>query len=241
MSELVLKINSGSNYVDGDILCAFNSRSIACAHAQHICHYKSAIRNRDGLIPKSIVTCDWFELTHQYRFERISVREVRRTNLATLAEEIFSDKLNERGEAIDVPLFIARRLRRANHYLFGAVGSEVWYGGHKDFSVAKLDAVWSAIETKTRHVRTNLQFARWPAENQDLRSHLFLSIDEFDDLVANDLVAEGIESKRKHNVVWRDTLRLSNAEVTAVVDRTILVDLRETHEVYQRLTIVVNK
>lgn len=119
VATIALKVGSGSGYEDGDILCCWNRRHIRCVHAQHICHVRTAARNGDGLIPLTHHARDWFEHTHEYRFERVSATEVRRTNLATLAEDVFSETPNEDGQAIDVPLFIARRKLKPLHYLFG--------------------------------------------------------------------------------------------------------------------------
>src|SRR5687768_2274240 len=71
-------------YQDGDIICAFNRRRCRCVHAQHICHPWKATPNAHGLLALSTVVHDYFEKTHQYRFERVSRLEVLRTNLITL-------------------------------------------------------------------------------------------------------------------------------------------------------------
>ena len=69
MAELALKVNAGANYADGDIIAAFNDRRIRCTHAQHIC----SVMNAGGGIgvhrDSNHVAKDFFELTHQYRFE----------------------------------------------------------------------------------------------------------------------------------------------------------------------------
>lgn len=36
MAEIIINVNQQSSYEDGDVLCAFNDRSVQCAHAQHI-------------------------------------------------------------------------------------------------------------------------------------------------------------------------------------------------------------
>ncbi len=95
MAELVLKIGSrGTNlnrdYQDGDIMCAFNARRIRCVHAQHICHRKNAGGGVGVHRDNNHVARDWFELTRQYRFERVSRTEIHRVTLATLDEEIIT-------------------------------------------------------------------------------------------------------------------------------------------------------
>jgi hypothetical protein len=228
VATIALKVGPGAGYEDGDILCAFNRRAIRCVHAQHICHVKAAARNGDGLLLLTHHARDWFEHTHQYRFERISATEIRRTDLTTLAEDVLSGTPNEAGEHIDVPLFIERRKQQAGHYLFGTDGAEVWYGGSKDFSHAKLDLVWIAIETKTP--QREADFPDWPAGIQDLKSHLFLRMNDMDDDAAQTLVAPAMDgptvvSKRARKVSWRDHRELT-AHIANIDDPTVSVDLR---------------
>lgn len=238
MAELLLKVDRGSNFDDGDILCAFNRRSIRCCHAQHICHIRKAKRNGSGLILPTEVARDWFEATHQYRFDRLSATEIQRTMLATGDIDFISDKPNEMGEYMDVRLFIARRKRKPDHYLFGEDGAEIWYGGRIDMSHGKLDRVWNAIETKTP--QREAEHGRWPMGRLDVRHHLPIAVDEFDDDEANDLVSPELDEtdpekpvviqKRKHDVKWRDVLELSRREIEQVRDRGQIMDLRERKE-----------
>lgn len=251
MAELALKIGTVSPdpaYQDGDVLCAFNRRMIRCVHAQHILNPRDAARNSAGLVRNADPLRNWFEATHQYRFERISPSQVRRRTLATNAVETISDNPNERGEYMDVALFVARRRQQPEHCLFGVDGREIWYGGKIDVSDAKIDAVWNAIETKTPFQQANA--TRWPAGIQDLKSHLFVETDEFDDSAANDLVAPEVDDgdpeqpvvvrRRKHQVDWRNTLSISTADRERILDRTQVVDLRD-RGVFDRKTLVALK
>ena len=90
MAELAIKVGSGANYKDGDILCAFNSRRIRCTHAQHICHVKQAGGGIGGLRDNAHVARDWFEHTHQYRFERVSRTEIKRILLSDMSEVLIN-------------------------------------------------------------------------------------------------------------------------------------------------------
>jgi len=92
MAELALKIGAGANYRDGDILAAFNSRFIRCVHAQHICHVKNAGGGIGVLRDNSHVARDWFEHTHQYRFERVSRTKINRITLADMSQVIISTR-----------------------------------------------------------------------------------------------------------------------------------------------------
>lgn len=235
VATVAIKVGPGAGYEDGDLLCCWNRRHIRCVHAQHICHVKTAARNGDGLIPLTHHSRDWFEHTHLYRFERVSANEIRRTNLATLVEDVLSATPNAAGEQIDVPLFLSRRKQRAENYLFGTDGSEVWYGGQKDFSHAKLDLVWNAIETKTAN--REVDFPDFPAGTQDLKSHLLLRINDMDDAAALELTADEWDRtdqqnpvmirKRKRMIPWRDHRELT-AHIANIDNRDVSVDLRPT-------------
>lgn len=237
MAELLLKTDAGSGYDSGDILCAFNRRHIRCCHAQNICHVKRAKRNASGLILLTEVARDWFEATHQYRFDRLSATEVQRTTLATGDIDFFSDKPNEAGEYMDVRLFIARRKQNTGNYLFGEDGAEVWYGGRADMSHGRLDVVWSAIETKTP--MREADHWQWPMGRLDIRHHLPIRVNEFDDDVASELVSPDVDGegekqtvvkKRKNRVDWESTLELTVREIEQVKDRGQVMDLRERKE-----------
>lgn len=248
MAELILKIEPGAGYEDGDVLCAFNRRAIRCCHAQHICHVRQAQRNGSGLILTTDVARDWYEATHQYRFNRASATEVMRTEIATDASELFGPTPNERGEAIDVRLFIRRRKLKPDHHLFGEDGAEIWYGGNVDTSNARLDRVWTAIETKTPNRRTD--FPRWPMGRLDVRHHLPIRVDEFDDDARDVLVSQELDAtdpenpvlvkKRRHRIDWRNALQLTDADRERVLDRSQEFDLREVRE-FTRTTVVQQK
>lgn len=247
MAELLLKTDAGSGYEPGDILCAFNARRIRCCHAENICHFRKANRNASGLIVASEVARDWYEATHEFRFERVSATEIERVTIATGARERLSDKPNAKGEAIDVRLFIARRKQNPLCPLFGEDGAEFWYGGRIDTSNAKLTTVWNAIQTKTPHRETSFQ--RWPMGTQELRSHLAIRVNEFDDVEAETLVAAEVDDtkpdlpvvqKRRNRVDWETRLSLTAADRQKVRDKSEAFDLREVRQ-YTRASIVTAK
>lgn len=237
VATIALKVGDRSadpaDYKDGDILAVWPRRFIRCVHAQHICHPRIAARNGGGLIPLTEVARDWYERTHQYRFERVSATEVRRTDLDTLEEDVLSGTQNADGEAMDVALFIQRRKQRLDNYLFGTPGAEVWYGGRQEHSHAKLDQVWNAIETKTAHREQN--FSDWPAGVQDVKSHLLLRMNDMLDAEAETLVAPELDltdpnnpvtiRKRARKVDWR-ALRELSPHVADIDNPSVSVDLR---------------
>jgi hypothetical protein len=237
MAELALKIGAGANYTDGDILCAFNSRRIRCVHAQHICHVKQAGGGIGGLRDNAHVARDWFEHTHQYRFERVSKTEIKRVTLASLKEVLLDDTpklIDGKMQHMEVEQYVNRRMFHNGHKMFGTKGAEVWYGGRTDVSDVKLSLVWNAIGTKTAFREVDFPF--WPVGSQDLISHLFVTVDDFNEAVASDLVSPELDltdpdnpitvKKRRRHIDWRDVI--ATKEHTAIEDKTVSVDLRET-------------
>lgn len=237
MPELAIKVGDGANYRDGDILAAFNRRRTRCAHAQHICHVMKAGGGVGALRDNAHVARDWFEHTAQYRFERVSHTEIKRITLATLDEVLVNGapkRIDGRAQHMDVALFVARRMAHGRHRMFGSRGREIWYGGRTDMSNSALNLVWNAIETKTAEREIN--FRRWPAGRQDLISHLFVTIEDFDETVASDLVSPELDEtdpdnpitikKRRHHITWRDVI--ATKEHTDIEDKAVSVDLRDT-------------
>lgn len=242
MADIILKIGSvgpDPAWQDGDCVCAFSDRRILCCHAEHICHPWKHSRTRDGLRPDGLPR-QFHEITHQYRFERVSRTELKRVTIATGAEEILSGKPNAAGEAIDVEEFVTRRMREKapdggpRLAMFGLPGAEVWYGGTIDVSPAKVSAVWDAIEAQTTNLRAN--HGLWPLGTLDKRHFLPLRLDAFDDATAEELHAAEVEMdpdgneallrRRKHRVQWRDVLSSVGVAEADVLDRNKETDGR---------------
>ena len=101
MAELALKIGDSSGYEDGDIVEAFNRRRIRCVHAEHICHVKDAGTTNGGLRSDGLAR-EFREACCQYRFERVSKREVQRVEIRTGDVQRFSS-LDWVAEGVLVP------------------------------------------------------------------------------------------------------------------------------------------
>ena len=83
MAELLLKIDDGSNYRDGDVIAAFNRRQIRRDHAERFCHVRDVAKTAEGLRPINSLP-RWFrEYTHQYRTERVGKYYAERVEIAT--------------------------------------------------------------------------------------------------------------------------------------------------------------
>lgn len=236
VGTLVLKVGTigpDPAYQDGDILCAFNRRRTRHVHAEHLCHPRLAQRASNGRIPLDHVSRAWFEATHQYRFTRVSPTTVVRENLWTHEVDVIGATPNERGEYMDVGLYVRRRQQAAGFGLFGPEGAEIWYGGNTRADTPALDAAWSAIEQHTS--LREADFPDWPIGAQELRSHLVIRVDDFDDAEETALVAPVQDEsggtpvlvrKRARRLPWRDLHGMSAARIAQVEDRLTAVDIR---------------
>lgn len=230
-SELIIKIGVGTGFEDGDVIHAMNDRRIKDVHAQHITHPKNCpvgpgIRHEAGCLAQV-----YLENTKQYKFQRISENEVRRTNLVTLQEDIISDVANKDGEYMDVPLYIARRLKHQTHMIFGGNGSEYWYGGKTDASLANLSTVWTEIEAKTAFLEAD--HTEFPFTDKELSKYYVFKVDDFSDTVRGDLEAplldidDNVLKVRKTHIDWENDLGLTAGEITQIKDIGIKIDHRD--------------
>lgn len=233
MAEIVNKIRNGAGYDDGDCLCAFNGRMISRAHAGMITAVRKAGYNSDGMRQLGTIFEDWYALTHQYKFTRVSGTTVERLDQIAATSQVFG------LPDIDVELFLRRRAQHPEHRIFGTAGSEVWYGGLVDTSLSTLNRVWTVIETKTPLRQSD--HTRWPAGRQDLRVHLFLPVADFDDATAQSLVAPLLDEsgvllkKRARFIDWR-SLSLGKSQGD-ILDRNVTVDVRDLPDINHTLIV----
>ncbi len=240
-AQLILIVGSHPTYQDGDIICAFNRRRIRDVHAQHICHVKHATHNADGLHDLDTLPEVLRINTRQYKFERISATEVRRTDLDTLDQLVFSNtpiSVNGHMEHMDVKLFVKRRRAHSRHAMFGSNGNEVWYGGRTNGAYDRLTTIWNEIEARTVNREEN--FTEWPATPKELKRFLIISTNDFDDATAGDLTAPLLDetdpdnpfevSKRKNWITWRD---LRDVVEVDVLNKSTSVDMRGRKQVRQ--------
>jgi len=244
MAEYALKIGDTSTYDDGDILCAFTDRHIQATHMQHLTHKRLAAKDGHGLIPPDSLIQARLERVSQFRFERLDKRTIQRIVIATEQAVKLSHTPNADGEYIDVPEFVARRLKAGTRPMFGRPGREVWYGGNTDYSQAAVDDVWHHIETHTEHRKANYDL--FPAGTRDLIDHFFVVTDSFDDATANELVAPLLNDKgemvkkRKHQVKWGELPGISAKTRDDIRDKSRSVDGRRKGS-FRRADIVVAK
>jgi hypothetical protein len=245
MAELLVFVadtpQRADRYQDGDVVCAFDSNRIHCVHAQHVC--KPTTFNTHGLRETGGLAQEYLERTYQFKMERVSTHEVRRTNLITLESEILSNVPNANGHAVHVVELLARRLKHAKHLFFGTPGNEIWYGGRSDLSDAAINPVWDRIEADTPLRKAD--HGRWPLTPMEKHKFLPLPSQDFTTQTrANIMSAEfdydsnqpewsdvpkeagdNITNKRRTHISnWRDLV----PNVADVLNESVEVDLRDS-------------
>ena len=172
--ELIVKVKSdGANpyYQDGDVVQAMSLSHIHLVHAEMICHPDNFGFNTNGTRDLNTLLEKFQQATHTYKFQRVG-RRVRRTNLITGEEDMIGKTPNENGESIDVYQYISRRLKNSRHKMFGASGSEVWYGKVRTDTEVFIAAAWNHIETESDNLQNNHN--NWPFT--DLEKRHFICI-----------------------------------------------------------------
>lgn len=247
--ELLLICQPHASYEDGDVLCAINHHYRRRVAAERICWPLRSGRRVGGRLGNTEPLLEtWFQQTQQYRWDVVSRTEVRRTNQWTLGEIVYGstpvEDPDRPGRMIHchVQEFIQRRVAAGKVPFFGSPGRERFYtgDGRSDYSSARLDTVWTAIETQTPERETN--YEQWPWSRAEKARQLVVQVDDFDEATRADLVAplldvdETVLKQRKSRVDWRS---LSGVVEADVLDPTQEVDLRGTE--FLRSSIVSEK
>ena len=251
MAELLLRVrdNAGDQQTkDGDIICAFNNRRIKHVHAEMVCHKDKIGFNRDGLRDKDTLLEHYLKNTYQYKFQRINRTQIKRITLSDMSEEIIGPRPNAKGEAIDVPEFVKRRIRHGKHLIFGSPGSEFWYGGRTIATNSQLDKVWTEIELKTPLREINHRL--WPLTSGEKRGWFSITTDDFTDDESGELTSSLMDEtdpdnpvmvkKRKHHIDWRNLPSMSQPTRDKILDKNMEHDSRDSFS-YLRSNIVNTK
>ena len=236
MAEIILKVGTvGPDplYQDGDVIDAFNNRRIKQIHAEVVCSYANPPRNRDGNGVEASLSDFMHTKVFTHRFDPISSSQAMRTRLF----DGFQDRVSLKEAHVN------------KHTIkFGLEPNVYWYGGQQLFTDVALDLVWDEIEAKTPLLRSNFTLA--PLGTQDLKSHLALSVDDFDETKRMNLVSPRYDDdtdvnpeanmikKRDNQVLWR-VLNLG-VPISDIDDKEKSVDVRKA-VTFQRAIIVRRK
>lgn len=139
---------------DGDVVCAISREHAERTAARNICGHRGFEILESGYRDSDPVLVGFLGETNKYRFQRQGDR-VERTEIATGNVDWLGSTPNDAGEAIDVDLYLSRRLRHSGHRIFLEAGRETWYGGNR--KGIDWDAVWNNIETYSDHRRARFQ------------------------------------------------------------------------------------
>lgn len=227
MANLLLKIDPGSGYDDGDVICAWNRTDIGFKHGETLCHPRYAQRNSEGLILPGTLCYEWSSAVREFMFVRVSDDELLRVNLSTGEETLFGPQPNENGEHILVREFVARRYAEGLKLpMFGNPGREVWFGGELYQDETSVARAWNRIQQRSAARRDAPAYSEFPLGAQDKRSHLPIGTAEFDEPKKAEMLEGTEDRKRIRFVEWRDRLELSKAEVQAARDKRRTFDIR---------------
>jgi hypothetical protein len=213
MANFLLKIGASSGYEDGDIIVAPNRKRIRSVYASHICHVDKVPFNTDGLRSSDELNLIYMSKTHQYRFNRVSEKEILRTDLLTGMVELFSDTTEQH---IYVQEFINQQKTFGHHRIYGTSGNEFWFGKEIYPDHPVWNVVWGEIEQRTTE-REN-KYKHFPFTEIEHRHFLPLTSQddfndetssnyessEYDDTVVDEVGTPTLVSKRKHTLEWRD-------------------------------------
>lgn len=248
MAELVLQIKDSPKYEEGDILCAFNDRQILWKNAENLFwprvdndSWKPKVK---GFLGNSYpVLQSSLEKIYRYKFERVARQEVVRIDLWSGEVDVLSLYSRNNELYMDVVAYI-KDMKRGG-LLFGQDGNEVWYDGPTDYSMENMERVWDGIEYYLGEGREN--WGLWPAGREDLKHFFFISVSNFEDNQASELIVplfeESIANKnklkqkdnikikikleRQYSVLWRELPQLSFHTENMVLDKDVKVDIRK--------------
>jgi len=177
LAELIIKIDDGAGYADGDIIAAFNDRETKRQHGQRLAHRQNFGFKANGLRPEGLAE-EALDILYQYKFVRVSEHEAIRTEW-DIDGNIIAQNLISQGW--DLPEHLRRRRLHGRHRIFGEDGAARWHGGRSDFSADAISLLWGAIEHHTARRMNESAFAYYGLGYQDVRSHLAIPIEDIDD------------------------------------------------------------
>jgi len=227
-ADVLVKVGNSIGFEDGDIIHAFSESRNLNVYAQHITNPKSS----DGLRVPGTLLQDYLEATKQYKFERISEKEILRTDLFTGSGDTFSDVPNADGEYIDVPLYIERRLRSERHKIFGTKGSEFWYGGRTRITKQTMNNVWDKIEQKSSFRKRD--HTEFPFTDNELSKYYVIKVSDYTQEEINEMSMPLLSSTgallkgRKYKVDYRNLPSISIEKLENINNRSVKVDDRRS-------------
>lgn len=234
---LCIATKDSNDLEDGDIVHAFNRRDLRQHYAGKICSVKRTPQRAGQLRDSNSLAFKWIEKHSEYKFERLTADTVKRTNLVTLQESVFGPIPNEHGEHINVQKFIAARLLKGLHTIFGEAGSEIWFGGSRELLDSDFDEIWSQIEFETPYRET--ERLDWPATPAELKMFLWIRTNDFSNTNKDDFLSPMSEAdnRKKNTINWRGLYGMSG-RISDILDVKKPIDVRaERKHVWQEIVV----
>lgn len=192
--ELIVKVNDGGSYKDGDIVQAFSMEQVYTCHAEQKCHIDNfPLDTVSGLRPNDPLLIKFMERTNTFKYERVNSNDILRTNLITNIQDTLNTIPNDNGEYINAYYFIVSRLKKRRHSIFGTCGNEVWYGKRR--ANVDISAIWNDIETHTDFLQTD--HTNWPLSDIEKTHFLPLNCRGFRNAVYTELSAGSVEERNE--------------------------------------------
>lgn len=249
-----LALNAGHfpSYEDGDVISAVSWKMIKHNQARILCWEKDggrqiANKNEFGFLSNTHILKDLFEAIYEFKYERLTDTTAKVVRLSDDNEIEFTTKVPfVQHDGKTVSMNIQRQFNemistwnnpnKGGTPLFSDDGDKtalVYYGGEKDSSEVNLDTLWVAIESKLGVFEKNLP----PPNFGSLQNKLVISVNDFDDATAADLVAPLIDDadpenpiflkKRKSHIDWRDLRDVVESEVLSIVNGVNIHQIRK--------------
>lgn len=220
--------------MDGDIIHAHNDIYLLWQHTQRIADHR---KESGGFFkPLNCMACKMLETIYRYKFERVSVTEIKRIRLSDMREEILSEIPNTKNQVVHVPEYIARRKVAGKKPMFGTEEQAIWFGGRITVTLADLSTLWTnTITPETGLLEADHKQAR-SYSTHFLRRHLVIVTTDFGNARRGILESRDIDetdpdnpvfiAERKHKIDWRADLSFSAATVARIDDRSDAVQVR---------------
>lgn len=235
MAEIIIQVRNSPNplgFQDGDIVHAHNDTFLLWDHTQKLASHR---KEQGGFFKsKNSMAYQMLNVVSEFRFERVSRIEVKKVNLADSSEYLISGNLNEYGEAIDLPQFIARRKSGGVAPMFGREHNAVWFGGTTNVTLPKLHTLWNNVITP-RTGKTYQQHKRRSHNNGTLKGYLVLEMEDFTNVRRGRLEEADIDStdpenpitlaRRRRQIDWRNMAGINGAMIDDVLNRQRRVDV----------------
>lgn len=236
MPELTLHIGDSpgpSGYRDGDIIHAMNDIQLLGRHSCIITDH----RKIKGGFFKPLTSLAYYRLRafSRFMFERISTKEIRRTNLVNSNVDILSDVPNENGHYIHLEEYIARRKRAGKRPMFGDEATCVWFEGTREITMSRMNTLWTNyIIPQTGLFPADYRRREYSASH--LRRYLVIVTNDFSNARRAWLESPGMDEtdpenpvfvrRRKRYVDWRNIPDMDGTTIDNVLDRRQRVAIR---------------